>query len=331
MSRYIAVFTQSDRVSGTQLAIVCAAIQKQIDRDLKLAWNEHAYVAFSPTPNPAPGWERVGIYDTLTFPNVNGLHAVQNGQPFAVVRATDYWTIDLSHEIMEMIIDPRGARFQAGYALTPERERVEYLVEISDPCQDFDDSYLVDGVRVCNFCTQHYFAPGYVEGVPYSMPNALGDPVLRSPKQIRPYGYLTWYHEEMKQWYWAHRFDGDLKIEEIRPPTTFFSTIRAAIDTESEPYIHQRRLNLLKERKLKTTDFLDPRVYRASVARGESLNEWLKKLSDDAQPYYDKRQEAIIAKGKDKKEIDQPPLKKRISSLKKPATNKHASKKHKGI
>lgn len=241
MSRFIAVFSESDRVTGPELDVVCKAIQKQIARHVEPEWGERTYVAFSPTSQPAAGWERVGIFDRLSYPNVNGFHAVQNGQPFALVRATDFWTLDLSHEILEMVADPTGRGLRSGPSLRDDQGTVSYLLEICDACQDFDDSYFVEGVRVCNFFTRNYFTPGAIPGVAYSMPDVYGQPVLRGPLDIRPHGYLTWFHEPTNQWWCGDRFDDALKTKPIDPPMVYFSTLRAAVDTAMEGRIGERR------------------------------------------------------------------------------------------
>lgn len=289
MARYIAVFTESDAVSGAELDIACKAIQKQLERHVESEWGERTYVAYSPTSSPAAGWERVGIYDELQYPNVNGYHAVQNNQPFAFVRASDFWTLDLSHEILEMAADPSGRMFRSGQSLREGQGTVSYLLEICDACQDFDDSYFVEGVRVCNFFTRHYFSPGSMPGVAYSMPNSLGESVLQGPLEIRPHGYLTWFHEASNSWWCADRFGGELEINEIDPPTVHFSTLRAAIDTAMEDRVQQRRRALQKEGRAKPDQFFDASVREARMARGAKLREYLKKLSDQACTWKEQR------------------------------------------
>lgn len=292
MSRFIAVFTETDRITPQELDIACKAIQKQIERHVEPEWGERTYVAYSPTSSPAPGWERVGIYDELDFPNVNGFHAVQNGQPFALVRYSPFWTLDLSHEVLEMVCDPTGRSFRSGQSLDPAQGSVSYLLEICDACQDFDDSYFVEGVRVCNFFKRNYFTPGAVPGASYSMPNAMGDPVLQGPLTISPNGYLTWFHEPGNQWYCADRFDGDVRINPVDPPTMHFSTLRGAVDTIMEERIQARRKALQSTRKLCADDFFDKGVQAARIARGARLRDYLKRISDEACVWHEKKMAA---------------------------------------
>lgn len=299
MSRYIAVFAETDRITPQELDIACKAIQKQIDRHVEPEWGERTHVAYSPTSSPAPGWERVGIYDTIDFPNVNGFHAVQNGQPMAKVNYSPFWTLDLSHEIVEMVCDPTGRSFRSGQSLLDGQGSVSYLLEICDACQDFDDSYFVEGVRVCNFFKRNYFTPGVVPGASYSMANAMGDPVLQGPLTISPNGYLTWFHEPGNQWYCADRFDGAISINPVEPPTMHFSTLRAAVDTIMEERVQRRRKILqstrgIKEEKPFSEHFFEPSVQAARLARGERLRDFLKQLSDNACVWHEKKAAARL-------------------------------------
>jgi hypothetical protein len=286
MHRYIAVYTKSSRVTPAKLTSAIMAISRQMEA-LRTYWGDiEPHIVYSETENPASGWERVGIFDSLDYKDVNGFHAVKDGQPFASIRYSEYWTMDLSHEIIEMLVDPRGDRTISGPSLDGSKQ-VNYLLEPCDPCQDYYDGYTIDGVRVCNFCTPAYFTGSNDPGQTYSM---LGDgdlPVVGSGLEIRPYGYLVWQDPDDRKYYRADRFTGGgLNVQEINPPALNFSTMRAAVDAESDPYIMARRRALKKLRRLSEKNFLDPKMLKARRSPDRSLRSSLKKLDARACKYF---------------------------------------------
>ena len=82
---------------------------------------------------------------------------------------------------MEMLVDPTGVRFVTGDAPSAESDRVEFLVEVCDPCQGADNAYTVNGVLVSDFYTPAYFEPLFTSGSRYSFCGK-----LRSPRDVLP-------------------------------------------------------------------------------------------------------------------------------------------------
>jgi hypothetical protein len=192
------------------LTQVAAAIQKQIVRDFEPVWGIPATVdAFEDLTSVPNDYHHVVIFndpgellDRLAFAigeqnadtviqsfrdrHVEGVHlSAFTRQPFALVAASDAWTVTTSHEALEMIIDPYGNRLIAAAAPGNPRKRVNYLIEVCDPCQAV--WYHVNGVPMCDFITPYYFEPVRIDGFRYSF---TGD--VPGPLQLLEYGYLSW-------------------------------------------------------------------------------------------------------------------------------------------
>lgn len=189
MLSHIALVSLTNDVSLAQLAPVSAAIQKQVSRDFGPLWNVDATVdAFDKLEDVPVGYWHVLLQDEL--PNgAAGLHKRDDDkQPFALVGLTNNWTVFLSHEVLEMLLDPQGTLTRAGNSLKPGQGRVEYLIEVCDPCQSSKFAYSVNSVLVSDFYTPHYFDPVKTSGVRYSYSGQ-----VHGPREVLDGGYLSWF------------------------------------------------------------------------------------------------------------------------------------------
>jgi hypothetical protein len=190
---------------------VAAALTIQVTRDLPQFWNVHATVTYEPNASkiPAGVWP-VFLVKTLP-PGEGGFHLDQNNQPFAKVIATpgsDEWTIDASHETLEMLVDPNGNRLQPSASIQIENGKIVdgtgqfgYLVEACDPCEADNYAYPIQGVAVSDFLTPHFYDPVVTPGTRYSFTGA-----IKAPRQILPGGYISWVNQqtnELQQLLWV--------------------------------------------------------------------------------------------------------------------------------
>jgi hypothetical protein len=186
---HIALVSITKEVSLAQLAPVSAAIQKQISRDFGPMWDVDATVdAFDKLEDVPIGYWHVLLQEEL--PNsAAGLHKRDdNKQPFALVALTNNWPVFMSHEVLEMLVDPLGTLTRAGNSLKSGQGRVEYLLEVCDPCQSSRFAYSVNSVLVSDFYTPHYFDPVKSSGVRYSFSGE-----VRGPREVLDGGYLSWF------------------------------------------------------------------------------------------------------------------------------------------
>jgi hypothetical protein len=151
------------------LRSVTAAIQKQITRDVSPIWAIEATVdAFERLDQVPIGYWSVIIRGDIAS-DQDGLHHHDvTRQPFALVRWSLNWSLTVSHECIEMLIDPWGSRVIAGNSVKRDQGRVEYLVEVCYPCESATFGYSVNSILVSDFLTPQYFDPLPSDGVRFA-------------------------------------------------------------------------------------------------------------------------------------------------------------------
>ena len=178
------------------LQSAAAALNIQVMRDLPQFWNVSATVRYLPDPKSIP----VGVWPVFLMaklpPGEGGVHLDKKNQPYALVIATaqgSEWTIDASHEILEMLVDPSGNRLQTsrsieivGKGVQDSDGEFEYIVEVCDPCEADQYAYSIQGIAVSDFITPHFYDPVATNGTRYSF----GGNIAR-PRQILPGGYIS--------------------------------------------------------------------------------------------------------------------------------------------
>ncbi|WP_158751250.1 hypothetical protein [Acidobacterium sp. S8] len=199
---------------------VSAALNIQVTRDLPQFWQVSATVLYLPDPKkiPAGVWP-VQLVKTLP-PGEGGFHLDKHKQPYAKVIASPEsaeWTIDASHEVLEMLVDPYGNRMQSSVAIEIDGKKIVdgtgqfgYLVEACDPCEDDKYGYTINGVVVSDFITPRFYDPLETPGTRYSFTGA-----LKAPRQILPNGYISWVNHEAGEWQQLQFFDNDPKITNL--------------------------------------------------------------------------------------------------------------------
>jgi hypothetical protein len=159
-----------------------AALNLQVMRDLPQFWPVQATVRYLPHASrvPAGVWP-VQLVKSLP-PGEGGFHFDKHNQPYAKVIAApgdDSWTIDASHETIEMLVDPSGNRTQSSVAIEIVGDNIQdgtgqfnYLVEACDPCEANNYGYTINGVVVSDFMTPHFYDPVVTRGTRYSFTGA---------------------------------------------------------------------------------------------------------------------------------------------------------------
>jgi hypothetical protein len=173
-----------------------AALNIQVMRDLPQYWNIHATVRYLPSAHKIP----VGVWPVFLVAKLpsgeGGVHLDKKNQPYSLVIGTpddDSWTIDASHETLEMLVDPTGNRLQASRAITSVGKSTEdtngefqYLVEACDPCEGNQYAYSIQGIAVSDFITPNFYDPVVAAGTRYSFGGN-----IKKPRQVLPGGYIS--------------------------------------------------------------------------------------------------------------------------------------------
>lgn len=204
-TQHVVVVDETGTKSATELAQLAAALQVQADRDLGPAWGVRATVTVAGSVAQAPTSWPVRITRDVP-PGAGGVHLDHNGQPFAVVLPDGEWTVAASHELLEMLVDPRGSRLATAPSLDPgaDGRLVHYLVEVGDPVET--QTYSIDGVLVSDFVLRDYYHRVAQPGDEY-------DQLARvsRPFQVLKGGYISWLDPADGHWHQV-RPDGSIVV-----------------------------------------------------------------------------------------------------------------------
>jgi len=94
-----------------------------------------------------------------------GWHDADNfGVPYGVISMRDVagWTVTLSHEVLELLLDPHANRLAAGPHPT-EKRTVFHWYEACDAVQGL--TYTIAGIEVSDFVLPAYFTPAEEKGL----------------------------------------------------------------------------------------------------------------------------------------------------------------------
>jgi hypothetical protein len=234
---------------ASTLSAVAAALNVQVTRDLPQFWSITATVEYLPNKQEIPqGVWPVQLVKTLP-PDEGGFHMTRRNQPYAKVIYTpgsSEWTIDASHETLEMLVDSAGNRLQASEAIQVSGDNVidavgqqyEYLVEVCDPCEADEFAYSIDGFAVSDFITPHYYDLSVASGARYSFTGA-----ITRPRQLLKGGYISFTNpsnDELQQILW---------VDPSQPPQ--LRTLGRATGASLRQYVEQKTHHLSRELRAK--------------------------------------------------------------------------------
>lgn len=168
--KVVVVHVQTDSVTQSDLARVAFAIQMQISRDLYPAWKIVARIVFD--GDPAANLETTYQVYVTTFPKFHrvypeiswldcfcyGFHSYELStmQPKGFVftdiaddlKGEHPWSVTMSHEILEMIVDPTLSN------ISIDREPIEVGDDVNT------EKYMIADVNVSDFLYPSYFNRG---------------------------------------------------------------------------------------------------------------------------------------------------------------------------
>jgi hypothetical protein len=245
------------RLDQGSLHAAAAAINVQVMRDLTQFWDITATVQYLPDPSRIPA----GVWPVLLVgqlpPGEGGFHLDKHNQPYAKVIATpaaDDWTVDASHEILEMLVDPFGNRLQSSRSIEIVGGKIQdgagefsYLVEACDPCEANDFAYTISGVLVSDFLTPHFYDPVVSGGKTYSFRGN-----ITAPRQILPGGYISWLNPETNEMQQILFVDPDSPPHLVDLGPAQGASLREWVDSQTHQVVKKHRKsnkNLIKKAK----------------------------------------------------------------------------------
>lgn len=209
---------------------VAAALQRQATRDFGPIWSVHATVDAFPRLEDVPvGYWPMIVETDIDRPGAAGIHEDKDGQPFALIAMSDSWSLTASHEMLKMLADPFGKRIIPGQSPKRNQGRVEFLVEVCDPCEAEQFSYTVNDILVSDFYTPHYFDPVLSECARYSYTGA-----LTKPRQVLRGGYLSWHDPVSNHWWQLIYFGSRSEYRDLGAFDLEAGSFRAWIDAQTD-------------------------------------------------------------------------------------------------
>jgi hypothetical protein len=259
---HIAIINQSDNLSPEDIEKATAAVQKQVTVDFTPVWDITAVVsAFSSLASMPNGYWPVVIRDEIGI-NQPGAHVSGDGQkPFALVLFTGHkWTITLSHEVLELLVDPFGTTRRTGPSPRDGEGDVEFLAEICDPCQSNECAYLVNGDQ---FVSDFVF-PSYYNGFGMGKYSQMGS--VTSPREVLSQGYVTWHNLAKDEWWQAFDNGSGTQFRQLDPDLLQADIhLRGAVDRDT--------VALLARRKKAIRNPLLARMHRRNELRCENYKD----------------------------------------------------------
>jgi hypothetical protein len=178
-----------------QLGQIADALQQQLDNHFAPAWGVRADISAPAAKDAIPsGALHVNVVDSL--PGAGGVHLDDQGKPYAEAVNGPNLSVAISHEVLEMLVDPWGNRFTPGPAIDPHfpDRHVFYLVEVGDSCEV--SNYPIGGVQVSDFILPSFYNPNAV--APFDFLNTLAGPL---PHQIPQGCYISWIDPADGKWH----------------------------------------------------------------------------------------------------------------------------------
>lgn len=200
----IALIDQTGRIGRDHLAAVAAANQQHVNMNVSKYWPAASVTVTTmpdKTPIPADTWP-VFIVSSLP-PGEGGYHSNDDhNQPYSMVVNGQGWMMAVSHEIIEMCIDPYGQRVVSGPIIELRAgtqslgsKTVTYLVEACDAPESHGFAIPMNGysVALTDFLTPAFYQAS--AGGPFDHMHR-----IKTPLQILPGGYISFMDEKNIWW-----------------------------------------------------------------------------------------------------------------------------------
>lgn len=270
MLNNIALLSQSSTIAQPEVMTVAAALQKQVLRDFNRFWNVAATIdSFATLEDVPTGYWPVIIVDEIASGEM-GIHGQRDNQPIAMVQAKDDWSLTASHEMLEMLADPFANRLVAGDSIAGDGVRVEYLVEICDPCQDAAFGYRINGILVSDFYTPQYFDASGTTGAQYDFVGRISQ-----PRTVLEGGYLSWRDPDTNHLHRADMINSELFLSDLGEMPATRVSLRSYVDS-LPPVLSRRRLPKPARESRRVVN--RSRHKRASMAKAKRLRAQLVSL-----------------------------------------------------
>lgn len=206
----ISVINFSKKKTDFEVQGVLRAINRQLLEDFEPYWHRtgelrlEGGVGRKPKPEKASEMrgdailylqDEVGDVDALGYHDIN-LRGIPYGFVFLDLCAEmdEEWTVTLSHEALELVMDPEANLLAQGPHPDDPSRQVYHWYEMCDAVQD--QSYSIDGVSVSNFVLPLYFTEGNEKGSRNDFMGVLNRGAGVTSFGVAPGGYVGYFDPE---------------------------------------------------------------------------------------------------------------------------------------
>jgi hypothetical protein len=177
----IVIVNASTVLTDAEVQAVIPGVQAQVSEDFAPLWGIDAKVEFAGqgTSGAFAGstWA-LYVYDHTDTPGAGGYHTDDRGRVSGKVFAADAieggeaWTVDLTHELLEMLGDPSAGTDPSKFITIPDGSGDQCLREVGDAVEADEFAYQKLGVTVTDFVLPQYFylpavtSPAWPKGAP---------------------------------------------------------------------------------------------------------------------------------------------------------------------
>lgn len=173
----ISVVNYSKR-PDSEVQRVIRAVNRQLVEDFSPYWHRSAILRLEGPPKGKPDIESTSqmrgdgilyLQEKADDPTALGYHELNlRGVPYGFVHMDiarevgQHWSVTLSHEALEMVMDPEANLLASGPHPSDSGRSVQHWYEVCDAVQE--QTYEIDGVEVSNFVTPLYFTAHNEDG-----------------------------------------------------------------------------------------------------------------------------------------------------------------------
>jgi hypothetical protein len=165
----IAVTNASTCLTDAQVEAVIPSLQRQVSLDFKAYWDIDCALILLPKKQPlTAGWWQIVLTDNPDQAGALGYHEMTSqgtplGKVFAEldIRSGSSWTVTLSHELLEILVDP-----WINWCAEGSDGKI-YALEVCDAVEADELGYEINGVMVSDFITPSWFEPTQADRVDF--------------------------------------------------------------------------------------------------------------------------------------------------------------------
>lgn len=212
----IFIAQQGNVIPQSELADIVEALQIQSDEHFSPRWNVWSTLILVESEDMIPqgAWKMI-VAGTIDLEGARGYHWVDSkGVPFGKIKMNPQVDITLSHEFMELRLNPYLDKKAKAKGVTDGRD-VDYLVEVADVTYaDYGYGIMVKSGRKVMvsdfFYPEFFYGLGITQGAKYSHTG-----LAKAPRELPDGGYLS-FTDITGETYQALKTTAGLKITNLK-------------------------------------------------------------------------------------------------------------------